>query len=160
MKRGLALAVCAVTIVACGESPSQAPPSPSVRASPAAVVYPPTTIAQARHFAQAEGNAAAVHEFHSESVGLSICPQPKRSVTLDASLPARTVQADLLAYFYDQQLDNDCGALVLAYRDPSEYGSPFTVGRVALDVAGSKHTLEVDAGNDLAGSVATFTLTY
>ena len=87
-------------------------------------------------------------EFYSESVGLPTCPQPKRSVIMTAGLTGRQVAADLLKYFYDQRLDNDCGSVVLAYTDPVEYGSDYTVGRVNLNVNGSQHQLEVDAVAD------------
>lgn len=112
-------------------------------------------MAEAKRLA-ATGDASAVHEFHSEAVGLAYCPQPKRSVTMAADLSGRQVAADLLAYFYADQLDNDCGALVLAYTDPSQYGSAYTVGRLILNVDGSSHELEVDA---VADSVR-FTIIY
>ena len=135
----------AVLLVACGEQTATEPAaSPSVRASFTAVVFPPTTVDEAKRLANAEGDGSAVREFHSESVGLATCPQPKRSVTVAGVLSGRQVVADLLKYFYDQNLDNDCGSLVLAYMDSSQYGSVYTVGRVILNVDG-KHQLEVDA---------------
>ena len=111
-------------------------------------MFPPTTAAQAKRLASAEGDAPSVTEFYSETVGLPTCPQPKRSVIMAAGLTGRQVAADLLKYFYDQGLDNDCGSLVLAYTDPVEYGSDYTVGRVNLNVNGSQHQLEVDAVAD------------
>ncbi len=135
----------------CGGSsatPVSSPSAATAATTATPVVFPPTTVAQAKRLAAVEGNSTDVREFHSESVGIAACPQPKRSVTVKAGLSGRQVAADLLKYFYDQQLDNSCGSLVLGYNDPSEYGSVYTVGRVNLDMNGSTHRLEVDAVAD------------
>ena len=99
-------------------------------------------------------------EFYSEGVGLATCPQPKRSVIVTPGWSARQVAADLLKYFYDQGLDNDCGSLVLAYKDPTEYGSAYTVGRVDLSVNSSKHELVVDSGGAIDPAQTSFTIDY
>jgi hypothetical protein len=108
--------------------------------------YPPATVT-GLHALAGTGNASAISEFHSESVGLASCPEPKREVTVASSLTGRALAADLLAYFYAQGLDNDCGSLVLAYHDPSETGNPYTAGRIDLTVSGS-HVLTVDSAAD------------
>jgi hypothetical protein len=138
--------VVAFPLMACGGAAS-ALPSPTAVPSASAIVFPPTTLAQAKALA-ATGDPNAVQEFHSEGVGLPACPQPKRSVTMAAGLTGRQVAADLLRYFYDQQLNNECGALVLAYSDASQYGTAYTVGRVNLSVNGTSHQLEVDSVAD------------
>jgi hypothetical protein len=125
------------------------------------VHYPPTTQADLRGLA-AKGNASAIHEFHSESVGLVVCPQPKREVTVDSSVTGQQLAEDLLAYFYGQQLANACGSVVFAYHSQSEAGDVYTAGRVLLDVTDSsgqsntdpnatnlKYTLTLDIGGAL-----------
>jgi hypothetical protein len=68
-----------------------------------------------------KGDASAIHEFHSESVGLtSVCSQPRREVTVDPSVTGEPLAEDLRAYFYAQRLDNPCGTLVLAYHNQGE----------------------------------------
>lgn len=155
--RGVAVLVFAALAVSCGASSSQGATSsspsvarlptpitsPSPKSSPA-LVYPPTNIGQARAVAAA-GNAADLHEFHSEGVGLATCPQPKRELTVAATLTGRQLAEDMLAYFFDQKLNNDCGALVVVYHDESEAGGAYTAGRVILDVNNGMHSLEVDA---------------
>src|SRR5690242_11703980 len=97
-----------------------ATPQPTAKPTATAVVhYPPTTQADLRGLA-AKGNASAIHEFHSESVGLGVCPQPKREVTVDPSVTGQQLAEDLLAYFYGQQLVNPCGSVVGAYHSQSE----------------------------------------
>lgn len=63
------------------QAPTQAPiaqPTQAPTSTPQSIHYPPTTEADLRGFA-AEGDASALHEFHSESVGaVGVCPQPKR----------------------------------------------------------------------------------
>lgn len=156
------VAAVALLGVACGDSsqPAAAPSSASSSATAVAIVFPPATVAQAKRLASAEGDAATVTEFYSEGVGLATCPQPKRSVIVTPGLSARQVAADLLKYFYDQGLDNDCGSLVLAYTDPTEYGSAYTVGRVDLSVNGSKHELVVDSGGAIDPAQTSFTIDY
>jgi hypothetical protein len=82
----------------------------------------------------AQGDASAIHEFHSESVGLGICPEPKREVTVSTSLTGKTLAEDVLAYFFGQQLDTPCGSVVFAYHSQSESGDFYTAGRILLDV--------------------------
>ena len=123
------------------------------------VHYPPTTEADLRGLAAKE-DASAIHEFHSESVGLTgVCPQPKREVTVDPSITGQKLAEDLLAYFYSQQLDSPCGSIVFAYHDQSEAGDVYTAGRINFDVTDSsgaanvnpnatnlKYTLTLDVG--------------
>src|ERR1017187_1744818 len=57
-------------------------PIPTLTPTPQSIHYPPTTLADL-HGLAAKGNASAIHEFHSERVGLTgACPQPKREVTV------------------------------------------------------------------------------
>lgn len=124
-------------------TPSRTPVSPSPEA-PAA--YPPKSEAGLKALA-AEGDSLAVQGFKSEIVGLAPCPQPKRSAALDPALPSRKIAADMLAAWYDLGMAQKCGALLLAYRDASEYGKEFDVGRVILDGSdstGGKNKLTVD----------------
>ncbi|HEY0832059.1 MAG TPA: hypothetical protein VGE99_13015 [Candidatus Dormibacteraeota bacterium] len=99
-------------------------------------------------------------EFYAKVVGLAACPQPKRSVVVTPGLTGRQVAADLLKYFYDRGLDNSCGSLVLAYTDPTEYGSAYTVGRINLIVNGSTHELVVDSGGTIDPARTSFTIDY
>jgi len=92
----------------------------------------------------ARGDASAIHEFHSESVGLATCPQPKREVTVDPSVTGQQLAEDLLAYFYAQQLNNPCGSVVFAYHTQSEAGDVYTVGRILLNVTDSTGAVNVD----------------
>jgi hypothetical protein len=101
-----------------------------------------------------------VTEFFGEKVGLAACQQPKRSVIVTPGLTGRQVAADLLKYFYDQALDNGCGSVVLAYTDPTEYGSAYTVGRVNLSVNGSRHELVVVSGGAIDPARTSFTIDY
>ena len=104
----------------------------------------------------AKGDASAIHEFHSESVGLTgVCPQPKREVTVDASLTGQQLAEDLLAYFYGQQLDSPCGSLVLAYHNQSEAGNAYTAGRINFDVTDSSGATNMDPN----ATTLTYTLT-
>lgn len=138
--------------------PTQAPTS-----TPQSIHYPPTTEADVRGLA-AEGDASAIHEFHSESVGaVGVCPQPKRLVTVDPSVTGQQLAEDLLAYFYAQQLDSSCGSVVFAYHNQNEAADgPYTAGRILLDVYDSsgaynndpnatnlKYTLTLDTGGVL-----------
>ncbi|OLD63797.1 MAG: hypothetical protein AUF65_01435 [Chloroflexi bacterium 13_1_20CM_50_12] len=157
----LSLCILAATLSGCGESTtssnstSQAPTStPGAQSAN----YPPTTAADLRGLA-AKGDANAIHEFHSESVGLASCPKPKREVTVDPSVTGQQLAEDLLAYFYAQKLDNSCGTAVFAYHKQSEAGDTYTAGRVLIDVTDSsgatnsnpnatnlKHKLTLDTG--------------
>jgi len=168
------LIVTALVLGACGgqasssgntstTSTSTVAPTPT----PQVVHYPPTTLADLRGLA-AKGDANAIHEFHSESVGLTgVCPQPKRGVTVDPSVTGQKLAEDLLAYFYAQQLDNPCGSIVFAYHNQAEVNDPnstgYTAGRILFDVTDSsgaentdpnatnlKHTLTLDIGGDLS----------
>ena len=72
---------------------------PTAKPTPQSIQYPPGTIADLRGLA-AKGDASAIHEFHSESVGLTgVCPQPKREVTVNSSVTGQQLAEDLLAYF-------------------------------------------------------------
>lgn len=127
--------------------------------------YPPKTKADLMALA-AKGDASAVHEFHSESVGLTgACPQPKREVTVDPSITGKQLAEDLLAYFYGNQLDNPCGSVVFAYHTQAEAnGDGYTAGRVLFDTANQdgsanydpnatnlKDTLTLDTGDVATG---------
>ena len=73
--------------------------APTTKPTPQSIHYPPRTIADL-HGLAAIGDASAIHEFHSESVGLTgVCPQPKREVTVDPSVTSQQLAEDLLAYF-------------------------------------------------------------
>jgi hypothetical protein len=68
---------------------------PQLRITRQVIHYPPTTQADLRGLA-AEGDASALHEFDSESVGLvGACPQPKREVTVDPNVTGSTGAANL-----------------------------------------------------------------
>lgn len=127
------------------------PPTPTQKPTPAPVShYPPKTLADLRSLA-ANGDASAMHGFRSETAGLASCPQPKREITVDTSVTGQRLAEDLLAYFYAQYLDNDCGSIVFAYHDQGEAGDIYTAGRIKLDVNGSKHQLTLDIGGLLSG---------
>ena len=139
-------------------------PAPTSTPTPQLIHYPPTTEADLRALA-AQGDASAIHEFHSESVGLTgACPQPKREVTVSPSVTGQQLAEDLLAYFYGQQLDSPCGSVVFAYHNQSESGNAYTAGRILFDVTDSsgqanldpnatnlKYTLTLDTGDNLTG---------
>jgi len=117
---------------------------PAATQTPQVAHFPPTTHADLQGLA-AKGDASAIHEFHSESVGLvATCPQPKREVTVDPSVTGQQLAEDLLAYFYGQQLGNPCGSVVFAYHSQSEAGDVYTAGRVLLDVTDSSGQANVD----------------
>jgi hypothetical protein len=143
--------VIALVLGACGGQTSASDTSSTTSTSaigltptPQVVHYPPTTQADLQGLT-AEGDASAIHEFHSESVGLvGACPQPKREVTVDPSVTGQQLAEDLLAYFYDQQLDSPCGSLVLAYHNQGEANDGYTAGRINLDVTDSSGAANVD----------------
>jgi hypothetical protein len=112
--------------------------------TPQSIHYPPTTVADL-HGLAAKGDASAIHEFHSESVGLTgACPQPKREVTVDPSVTGQRLAEDLLAYFYAQQLDNPCGSIVFVYHNQQEADNAYTAGRINFDATDSSGTENVD----------------
>ncbi len=84
------------------QAPTQVPtvaptPTPTLvpTPTPQSIHYPPTTVADLRGLA-AQGDASAIHEFHSESVGaVGVCPQPKREVTVDPRVTGRQLAEDL-----------------------------------------------------------------
>lgn len=140
-------------------------PTPTPSPTPITIHYPPTTGADL-HSLAAKGDASAIHEFHSESVGLTgVCPQPKREVTVDPSVTGQQLTEDLLAYFYAQQLDSPCGSIVFAYHNQAEVndantGGTYTAGLLNLDVtdasgngnidpnaSGLKHKLTLNVGS-------------
>jgi hypothetical protein len=141
---------------------------PTAAPTPQPAHYPPTTGADL-HGLAAEGDVSVIHEFHSESVGMTgACPQPKREVTVDPSITGKQLAEDLLAYFYGQQLDNPCGSIVFAYHTQAEVNDPnstgYTAGRINFDVTDSsgspnvdpnasnlKYTLTLDVGDSLTG---------
>jgi hypothetical protein len=77
------------------------------------------------------------------------CPEPKREVTVDPSLTGQPLAQDLLAYFYAQQLDNNCGSIVFAYHDQAEVNDPntggtYTAGLINLDVTDASGSVNTD----------------
>lgn len=135
---------------------ASAPNSPQASATPTqasqathapdAAQYPPKTKADLMALA-AKGDASAIHEFHSESVGLTgVCPQPKREVTVDPSIQGQQLAEDLLAYFYTQQLDNPCGSVVFAFHTQAEGSGDngYTAGRILFDTANSDGSANYD----------------
>ena len=140
--------------------------------TPQSIQYPPRTIADLRGLA-AKGDASAINEFHSESVGaVGACPQPKREVTVEPSVTGQQLAEDLLAYFSAQQLDSPCGSLVVAYHNQGEANDAYTAGRINFDVTDSsgavnldpnatnlKYTLTLDIGGDLS-SPQEYVVTY
>lgn len=139
-------------------------PTRAITQAPQVIHYPPKTEADLRGLA-AKGDASALHEFHSESVGnVGVCPQPKREVTVSPSVTGQQLAEDLLAYFYGQQLDSPCGSLVGAYHNQAEAGNAYTAGRISFDVTDSsgqpnldpnatnlKYTLTLDTGDVATG---------
>jgi hypothetical protein len=132
--------------------------------TPQSIQYPPRTIADLRGLA-AKGDASAIHEFHSESVGaVGVCPEPKKEVTVNSSVTGKQLAEDLLAYFYANQLDSPCGSLVLAYHNQGEANDTYTAGRVGFDTTDAsgapnfdpnatnlKYTLTLDIGDVATG---------
>jgi hypothetical protein len=117
---------------------------PTSTPTPQSIHYPPTT-GDDLHGLAAQGTASAIHEFHSESVGLvGACPQPKREVTVDPGVTGRQLAEDLLAYFYGQQLDSPCGSIVFAYHNQKEADDVYTAGRINFDATDSSGTGNVD----------------
>ena len=112
--------------------------------APVASHYPPKTKDDLNYLA-AQGDATAIHEFHSESTGLTgACPQPKREVTVDPAIVGQQLAEDVLAYFYQNQLDSPCGSLVLVYHTQSEANDVYTAGRINLDVTDASGSTNVD----------------
>lgn len=136
-----------------------ATPSPPTPTPVPVIPYPPTTSDDLQALADA-GNASAIQEFHSESVGLATCPEPKREVVVAPSLTGEKLAEDLLAYWFAQQLNNSCGSLVLAYHNQSEAGNAYTAGSLNLTVTGSSNSLEIDIGSALVGNQQVYTVTY
>jgi len=129
------------------QAPTVAPtPTPTLvpTPTPQSIHYPPATVADLRSLA-AQGDASAIHEFHSESVGaLGACPQPKREVTVDPSVTGKQLAEDLLAYFYGQQLDSPCGSIVFAYHNQGEANDAYTAGRINFDVTDASGASNLD----------------
>lgn len=174
----LVLAVI-IGLASCGQDQQSEPTTqdtqqaqPIQTPAPQSANYPPTTEADL-HGLAAEGDASAINEFHSESVGaVGVCPQPRIEVTVDPSITGQQLAEDLLAYFYANQLDNPCGSLVLAYHNQSEANDVYTAGRISFDVTDSsgagnldpnatnlKYTLTLDIGGDLSNPQQ-YTITY
>jgi len=125
-------------------TPSAATQAPATTPASQPIHYPPTTVTDLRGLA-AKGDVSAIHEFHSESVGLvGACPQPKREVTVDPSVTGKQLAEDLLAYFYGQQLDSPCGSIVFAYHHQEEANDANTAGRINFDVTDASGSENVD----------------
>src|SRR5258708_33846942 len=131
------LIVIAVVLVGCGDQTSSSGSTSTTSTStvgptptPQVVHYPPTTQADLRGLA-ATGDASAIHEFHSESVGaVGVCPQPKREETVEPSVTGQQLAENLLAYFYAQQLDSPCGPVVFACHNQAEQVLVFNRRRI------------------------------
>ena len=124
------------------DQPTQPPDQPTPTTQ--AVQYPPKTKSDLQGLA-AQGDTSVIHEFHGESVGLTgVCPQPKREVTVDGNITGKQLAEDLLAYYYTQNLDNPCGAIVFAYHSKSDSGNGYTAGRVKLDVTDENGQSNID----------------
>lgn len=145
---------------------NQASQQASIPAAPTPQIhYPPKTEADL-HGLAAKGDASAIHEFHSESVGSTgVCPQPKREVTVSKSITGQQLAEDLLAYFYSNRLDSPCGSLVLAYHAQSEAGNAYTAGSIAVDTqnndpnaTNAQRTMTLDIGDARSGQE--YTITY
>jgi hypothetical protein len=151
-------------------APRQPTPAPKPSATPTVTptprsIYPPKTAADL-HALAAKGDASAIHEFHSESVGLPSCPQPKREVTVDPSITGQQLAEDLLAYFYANGLDSPCGSVVFAYHAQSEADSFYTAGRILVDTqnndpnnTNAQRTMTLDIGDALSGQEYMITYT-
>ena len=170
-----ATATTSTTTTATDTSTPTDTPMPTNTPIPPSVHYPPTTEADL-HGLAVQGSSDAIHEFHSESVGLTgVCPQPKREVTVDPSVTGKQLAQDLLAYFYAQQLTSPCGSVVFAYHTQVEANDPngggYTAGRILFDAtdasgatnqdpnaSGLKYTLTLDVGGFDTGkeSVVTY----
>lgn len=119
-------------------------PIPTPKPTQPAAHYPPANRADL-HALATKGDATAIHEFHSESVGLTgVCPQPKREVTVDASITGQQLAQDLLAYFYAQHLENPCGVAVFAYHSQSETGDGYTAARILVNVKDTSGGTNID----------------
>lgn len=119
---------------------------PTEKPTPPPSHWPPKTKADLQALA-AQGDASAIHEFHSESVGLlGVCPQPKRLVTVDPSITGKQLAEDLLAYFYSNGIDSPCGSVVFAYHTQAEASGDngYTAGRILFDTAGADGSANVD----------------
>lgn len=128
--------ILTIVVIGCGNqstSPSQT------------INYPPKTESDLRGLA-AKGDASKVQEFHAESTGLASCPQPKRLITISASITGQQLAEDLLAYFYANHLDSACGAVLFAYHTQAEGNGDtgYTAGRVLLDVMDASGTSNGD----------------
>ncbi len=144
-----------------------ATPSPTATPTPTPTptpIYPPTSLADL-HALAAKGDASAIHEFDSETVGLASCPQPKREVTVSPGITGQQLAEDLLAYFYAQGLDNPCGSVVFAYHSQSEAGDLYTAGRILVNTSNTdpnnnnaQRTLTLDVGDAL--SATDYNVTY
>lgn len=155
-------------------APTQNQPAQSDQPTPTpAPSYPPKTLADLQALAQ-QGDASQVHEFHSESVGaVGACPQPKRLVTVSGKIKGKQLAEDLLAYFFQNQLDSPCGSIVFAYHSQAEANGDngYTAGRIMLDTAtsdgssnydpnatGLTYTLTLDTGD--ATTAPDYVVTY
>lgn len=135
--------------------PTSAASTTAARSRPTAshkLNFPPKTLVAFRTFA-ATGDASQIHKIATSSEGLPSCPEPDIFVTVNPALTARTLEADLSAYFVQSGLiGNRCQAFLFAYHSRHDYrahlNDGFTVGSVALtDIgSGSQFNLEVDVG--------------
>lgn len=141
--------------------------------APVVIHYPPKTVTDLRGLAT-KGNASAIHEFSSESVGLTgVCPQPKRDTTVDAGVTGEQLAKDLLAYFYGQGLDSPCGSVVFVEHSQGDAGNGYTAGRIYFDTTdasgqentdpnatGLTHKLILDIGGSLDANAKEYVVTY
>jgi hypothetical protein len=134
-------------------------PTATPTASPTPVPnFPPKPKADL-HALAAKGDASAIHEFNSHSVGLTgVAPQPRREVTVSPSLTGQQLAEDVLAYFYQNGLDSPCGPVVFAYHATSEAANASTAGRILVQTenidpnnSNAQRTLALDLGDAING---------
>lgn len=140
----ICIGMLVLILTGCEAEPGQKPKETQVTKPIPAPRYPPTTVTDLRGLA-VKGNASAIHEFRSESVGLTgVCPQSKRVVIVNPSMTGQQLAQDMLAYFYAQKLDNNCGSVVFVYHGEGEMEGGYTAGRVKLDVTDSNGKINLD----------------
>jgi hypothetical protein len=75
-------------------------------------------------------------------------------MTLPSGLSGSQIASAMLKVFFDDQMDtlgeqpSTGSAGVFAMHSASEYGQPFTVGRVGLSTNGSQHAITIDIASD------------
>lgn len=127
-------------------SPTHSPKAAAASPTPANP-YPPHSVADLKALARLA--TVELRAFKSEGTGIPSCSEPKDSVVVPADLTGQPLASSLLKLFYDNGRDNNCGSLILAYHDQSEYGQAYTAGRIDLTIlSGGKHEVTLDVGQD------------